>query len=430
MTLSRFNRRSSGMQSRALWAPAACALLVAGIFVTLVGGASATQTAVPLASTTTFGVLAGAGIAYTGPVVVNGDIGTYATTTEAGTGLLTVTGVNHAGDAITQQAKTDLVAAYGYAAGEGPRVTVSALGSGQVLGAGVYNSASVIGITGALTLDGANDPNAIFVFQAGTALNTATSSTITLINGAQSCNVFWQVGSDATLGVGSTFRGTVLAQGAITDDGGGALVDGRLLAQVDAVTLDAGTTITVPSCTVAPPAPTPTPPPVTPPPVTPPPPPPPPPPATPTPTPTPTPTTTPTLGYTPFAAREIYCDPAGKAYDLVQGQNTESPYNTLGLVDAYVDPVTGSKSCVFPAAVTTSPGTSTTPTATPKPTSTPKPSSASAAASASAHNATPAEVSSARARAAARKAAAAAAASNPARAGNPLVAKHPFGFTG
>jgi hypothetical protein len=439
MTTSGSKRHLRAGRPTGAWAPVVLALFVGVGLLALVGGASAAATAVPLASTTTFGVLAGGGISYTGPDTVNGDIGTFATTSETGTGALTVNGVNHAGDAVTQQAKIDLVTAYLNAQAQGPTQPIVADLGGQTLGAGVYNSATTIGLTGNLTLDGANDPNSIFVFQAGSALNTAVNSSITLINGAQSCNVFWQVGSDATLGVGSTFVGTVLALNSITADGG--IVNGRLLAQVAAVTLGAGTTITVPACTVAPPAPpAPTPPPVTPPPVT--------------PAPV-TPATTPAPSYGPFAAREIYCDPAGKAYDLVQGQNTQPPYNTLGLIEAYVDPVTGSKSCNFPSAVSTavtsSTGTTTTPTPTPtakpkpKPTptptstTTPKPKSkpaslldsksTSTSAAASDHNVTLADISVALARASARKAASAAA-SNPATAGDALPAKHSFGFTG
>jgi hypothetical protein len=428
MTTSGSKRHPRAARSAAAWAPAVLALLVGAGLLTLVGGASAAATPVPLATTTTFGVLAGGGITNTGAVTVNGDIGTFATTTETGPGPLTLNGVDHAGDAVTQQAKLDLVTAYLNAQAQGPTMPIVADLGGQTLVAGVYNSASAVGLTGNLILDGANDPNSVFVFQAGSSLTTATNSSITLIRGAQSCNVFWQVGTDATLN-GTSFVGTVLALNSIT--AGGGSFNGRLLAQIAAVTLDAGTTITVPSCTVAPPAP-PAPPPVT---------------------PTPTPTPTPTSGYGPFAAREIYCDPAGKAYDLVQGQNTQAPYNTLGLVEAYVDPLTGSKSCTFPAAVPTSvtiaTGTSTAPprapAAKPKPTAkstaktttkttatstaTKTASVASAAAPASDHNVTLADISVAQARADARKAASTTA-SNPATAGNPRAAKHAFGFTG
>ena len=90
-----------------------------GAFV-LVGSASAAPTAVPLGTASSFGVLAGAGITNTGPTTVNGDVGSYPTTTITGSASMTITGVNHGGDGVTQQAKTDLVTAYDNAAGQGP----------------------------------------------------------------------------------------------------------------------------------------------------------------------------------------------------------------------------------------------------------------------------------------------------------------------
>jgi type VI secretion system secreted protein VgrG len=212
----------------------------------LVGGAAAAATAVPLGTADSFGILAGSGITNTGPTTVNGDVGTYPTTSITGAASLTVTGTNHGGDAVTQGAKTDLVTAYNSAAGEGPASPIVADLGGQTLPAGVYNSASSIGLTGALTLDGGGNPNAVFVFQAGSTLITASASNVTLINGAQSCNVYWQVGSSATLGTGSTFRGTILALTSITVTTG-VTVDGRVLAQNGAVTLDTDT-ITRSSC--------------------------------------------------------------------------------------------------------------------------------------------------------------------------------------
>jgi hypothetical protein len=138
------------------------------------------------------------------------------------------------------------VTAYTTAAGEGPTTAIAADLAGQTLAPGVYNSASSIGLSGALTLNGGGNPNAIFVFQAGSALTTGSASQINLINGAQSCNVFWQVGSSATLGTGSTFRGTIIALTSITVTTG-VTVDGRVLARNGAVTLDTDT-ITRPTC--------------------------------------------------------------------------------------------------------------------------------------------------------------------------------------
>lgn len=221
-------------------------LFSTGLLVVLVGYAQAAVTAVPLGTADSFAVLAGAGITNTGPTTINGDVGTYPTTTITGTATLTVNGTNHGGDAVTQGAKTDLVTAYNTAAGEGPTSPIVADLGGQTLTPGVYNSASSIGLTGVVTLNGGGNPNAVFVFQAGSTLTTASASQVNLTNGAQSCNVFWQVGSSATLGTGSSFRGTVLALTSITVTTG-VTVDGRLLARNGAVTLDSDT-ITKPTC--------------------------------------------------------------------------------------------------------------------------------------------------------------------------------------
>jgi cell division septation protein DedD len=216
-------------------------LVVASLMaLTLARASGAAATAVPLGTAGSFAVLAGAGITNTGPTTVNGDVGTFPTTTITGAGSMTINGTNHAGDGVTQQAQTDLVAAYNNAAAQGPTNPIVADLGGQSLSPGVYNSASSIGLTGALTLNGGGDPNAVFVFQAGSALTTASASSVVLTNGAQACNVFWQIGSSATLGTGSTFRGTVIALQSITVTTG-VTVDGRVLARNGAVTLDTDT---------------------------------------------------------------------------------------------------------------------------------------------------------------------------------------------
>jgi hypothetical protein len=102
---------------------------------------------------------------------------------------------------------------------------------------GLYTASSSIGLTGPLTLDAQGDPGAVFIFQVGSTLTTASNSSVVLTNGAQACNVFWQIGSSATLGTDTRFAGTVLALTSITANNG-ASVDGRLLARNGAVTLD------------------------------------------------------------------------------------------------------------------------------------------------------------------------------------------------
>jgi hypothetical protein len=227
-------------QSRATGATVLVAAFVAAMLVTLVGGAAAAVHRVPLGTANSFAILAGSGITNTGPTTVTGDVGTYPTTSMTGVGSLTIHGANHAGDAVTQQAKSDLVTAYNTAAGEGPPSAITADLGGQNLAPGVYNSASSIGLTGTLTLNAHGNRNATFVFQAGSTLTTASASSVNLVNGAQACNVYWQVGSSATLGTGSTFRGTILALTSITVTTG-TTVHGRVLARNGAVTLDTDT---------------------------------------------------------------------------------------------------------------------------------------------------------------------------------------------
>jgi len=198
------------------------------------------QSPVNLGTAGNFAVLAGSGITDTGPTTITGDVGTFPTTTETGFGNVTLIGTNHIGDAVTQAAKTDLTAAYNDAAGRLPAIAVSGDLGGMILVPGVYKSASSLGLTGTLTLDAQGDPNAVFIFQMGSTLTTASGSNVSLINGTQSCNIFWQVGSSATLGTGSTFRGTILAFTSITDTTG-VTVDGRLHAMNGAVTLDTDT---------------------------------------------------------------------------------------------------------------------------------------------------------------------------------------------
>src|SRR5438045_3807389 len=105
---------------RAAWVTALCALFAGGTLMALVSGAAAASTTVPLGTARSFAILAGSGITNTGPTTVNGDVGTFPTTSITGAGSMTITGTNHAGDSVTQGAKTDLVTAYNTAAGEGP----------------------------------------------------------------------------------------------------------------------------------------------------------------------------------------------------------------------------------------------------------------------------------------------------------------------
>ena len=223
--------------------PAGAALAVAAIF--MQQDAAAQTLPVDLFSASDFAVLAGSGITIAGAIDttnIYGDIGSFAIPTITGLENVILNGVNHAGDAVTQQAKLDLAIAYLDAAGRTPTTIYGPaydLG-GLSLGAGVYNDPSSLFITGDLTLNGGGDPNAVWIFQAGSTLITSTGSNVFLIGGAQASNVFWQVGSSATLGVDSVFEGTILASQSITLNTG-AEMQGRALARNGAVTMDSNT---------------------------------------------------------------------------------------------------------------------------------------------------------------------------------------------
>ncbi|PVU84153.1 sortase [Cellulomonas sp. WB94] len=222
-----------------------------GLLIALAGSAQAATPAPPLGTADSFAVLAGAGVTNTGPTTLSGDLGSYPTLTITGdASIVFASGVNHAGDAVTQGAQTDLTTAYDAAAAAVSTSTIPADLTGMTLTPGVYTSSSSMGLTGEVTLDAGGDPAAVFIFQAGSTLTTGPGSRVTLTGGAQACNVFWQVGTSATLDTSSVFRGTVLAMTSVTANTG-ATIEGRLLARNGAVTLDTNT-ITRPSCATVP----------------------------------------------------------------------------------------------------------------------------------------------------------------------------------
>ncbi len=230
----------------------------ASLVLGLVGPASAiAATTVNLGSAGNFAVLAGSTVTNTGSSVISGDLGLSPGTSVTGFPPGTLNGIQHVANTTAVQAETDLTAAYN-AAGQTPVSTVPTELGGTTKTAGVYDSAAgTFGVTGTLTLDAQGDANAVFIFKTASTLITGGSSSIVLTNGAQACNVFWQVGSSATLGTNSTFKGNILALTSATLTTG-ANVEGRVLARNGAVTLDSNT-VTKPTCAV-PPAPAPIPP--------------------------------------------------------------------------------------------------------------------------------------------------------------------------
>ncbi|GGW55004.1 ice-binding family protein [Streptomyces xantholiticus] len=228
------------------WIAGVLTLLVAFAVVALTPTRANAATPVDLGTADSFAVLAGAEVTNTGPSVVTGDVGVHPGTSISGFPPGTVNGTLHSGDTVAEQAKTDLVAAYNDAAGQASNGALPPDAGGLTLVPGVYTASSSLGLTGTLTLDAQGDPNAVWVFQVGSTLTTASNSSVSLINGASPCNVFWQIGSSATLGTGTTFVGTIMAKAAITVTTG-ATIDGRALAEVEAVTLDTNR-ITRPEC--------------------------------------------------------------------------------------------------------------------------------------------------------------------------------------
>jgi hypothetical protein len=162
-----------------------------------------------------------------------------------------VNGTLHLGDPIAAQAQLDLTIAYNDAAGRTlDAVLVAGNLGGQTLAPGLYKSSSSLEISsGDLTLDAQGDPNAVWIFQMASTLVTTVGRQVILTGGAQAANVFWQVGSSATIGGSSVFKGTILADQSITMNTS-ATLDGRTLARNGAVALDANT-ITVPNAVIA-----------------------------------------------------------------------------------------------------------------------------------------------------------------------------------
>jgi hypothetical protein len=186
-----------------------------------------------------FAVLGASTVTCTGASAVSGDVGVSPGTAITGFNPpCTVTGSIHAGDAAAIQAHSDLAIAYndlGAAACE-HNLTGQDLG-GQTLAPGVYCFDTTVGLTGDLTLDGVGNSTAVWIFQVGTAITTATSSSVVMAGGGEARNVFWKIGSSATIATASNFQGNLLAYSSITMTTGSNLV-GRALALNAAVTLD------------------------------------------------------------------------------------------------------------------------------------------------------------------------------------------------
>ncbi len=230
----------------------ACVAAPAGLIIAGNSPANAANfvPSIGLGGATSYSVLGASTVTNTGITTLPRSLGLSPGTSITGfpPGVVGSQGETHIADAPAQQAQADLGAAFINGAGRAlTGSTPSDLG-GQVLQPGVYaaNGKGPLGLTGSVVLDGLGNTDSVFIFQTDSTLTTASGSAISLINGAQACRVYWVVGSSATLGTGTNFVGTILAQVSITVETG-ASVRGRVLARTGAVTLDTNA-FSPPSC--------------------------------------------------------------------------------------------------------------------------------------------------------------------------------------
>jgi len=197
------------------------------------------QEPVVLGSASSFVVLAGSTVTSIGPTAITGDLGVSPGTAVTGFPPGTLVGTKHAGDPTAAVGIADLTTAYNDAAGRTLcPITVAGNLGGQTLTPGLYKSTSSLAVSsGDLTLDAQGDGDAVFIFQMASTLTTTAGRQIILTNGAKAANVYWQVGTSATLGTTSAFQGTIMADQAITLNTGASL-NGRALARIGAVNLD------------------------------------------------------------------------------------------------------------------------------------------------------------------------------------------------
>jgi hypothetical protein len=220
-------------------------ILLGSLSTLLFAGSALGATSVGLGKAASFSVLGGSTITNTGHTTMFGDLGLAPGSSV--TGGPVVLGEEHIDDAVANEAKSALTTAATTAANEASNGSAGEDLAGHAFLPGVYTaSTSLLLSSGSVTLNAQGDPNAVFIFQIGSTLTTGSNTSVSLINGAQACNVFWQVGSSATLGTGTHFVGTIMAADSITANTG-ATIHGRLLAQTAAVTLE-NNTITTSTC--------------------------------------------------------------------------------------------------------------------------------------------------------------------------------------
>jgi hypothetical protein len=202
------------------------------------------QAPVAVGGASNLAILAGSGITNTGATTITGDMGLSPGTSVGGFPPGILNGSLHINDAIANQAKLDLTTAYNDAAGRTSTDLVKLAGNigGLTLTPGLYKSTSSLALSsGDLTFDAKGNPGAVFIIQIASALTVTSGRQVILSGGALASNIFWQVGSSATFGTTSSFKGTVMAMQSISFDTGASLT-GRALARSGAITM-AGNTI-------------------------------------------------------------------------------------------------------------------------------------------------------------------------------------------